>query len=103
MPVVQALRRVLPRVPAVLLAVALALGAVLALGGLIGTQLAGLAPDVPRYAATVQRKVEAVEGLAVGRASDILDGLRRQVERLHAGQAPTAPAGSRSVSAARRS
>ena len=90
-PLVNGLRQVLPHAPAVLLAVALALGAVLALGGLIGTQLAGLAPDVPRYAATVQRKVEAVEGLAEGRVSDILDGMQRQVERLHAGQAPTAP------------
>ena len=48
-PVVRWLRYVLPRVPAVLLAVTLALGIVLSLGGLIGTQIASLAGDVPQY------------------------------------------------------
>lgn len=90
-PLVTGLRRVLPHAPAVLLAVALALGAVLGLGGLIGTQVAGLARDVPRYAATIQRKVETVQGFAEDRVLEVLRGARRQMERLHAGQAPTAP------------
>ena len=50
-PLVNLLRRVhLGRIPSVLLAVLLALAVILALGGLIGTQVAGLAEEVPRYA-----------------------------------------------------
>src|SRR3712207_2799297 len=69
-PVVDLLRRLwLGRVPAVLLAVFLALGAILFVGGLIGTQVAGLARDAPGYAATIERKVAAVRAYTVGRFS----------------------------------
>ena len=57
-PLVGVLRRIgLPRVPAVLLAVVVALGVVLVLGGVIGTQVAQLAGDVPRYASTIEDKI----------------------------------------------
>src|ERR1700742_1779516 len=50
-PLVNLLRRLhLGRVPSALLAVVLALGVILSVGAVIGTQLADLAPDVPRYA-----------------------------------------------------
>ena len=53
-PVVDLLRRLwIGRTAAVLLAVLLALGTILMVGGLIGAQVAGLARDVPRYAATI--------------------------------------------------
>lgn len=61
-PLVNLLQRVhLGRVPSVLLAMLLALMVILALGGLIGTQVAGLAEDMPRYAATIQHKVDTVQ------------------------------------------
>src|SRR6478609_11213059 len=47
-PLVNLLRRIhLGRVPSALLAVVLALGVILSVGTLIGTQIAALAPDVP--------------------------------------------------------
>ena len=50
-PLVNLMRRMhLGRIPSVLLAVLLALAVILALGGLLGTQVAGLAEEVPRYA-----------------------------------------------------
>ena len=39
----------------------LALAVILALGGLIGTQVAGLAEDVPRYALTIQQTVDTLQ------------------------------------------
>ncbi len=64
-PLVALLRRLrLPKIPAVLLAVAASLGVILMLGGLIGTQLASLAQDLPRYQSTVQYKVSSVRGFA---------------------------------------
>src|ERR1700761_4664680 len=54
-PLVNLLRRIhLGRVPSVLLAVVLALGVILAIGGLIGTQLAELVPQIPTYAQTIR-------------------------------------------------
>src|SRR6185437_4652302 len=61
-PLANLLRRLhLGRIPSVLLAVLLALAVILALGGLIGTQVAGLAEEVPRYALTIQQKVDTVQ------------------------------------------
>src|SRR5579872_6396490 len=61
-PLVNLLRRLhLGRIPSVLLAVLFALAMILALGGLIGTQVAGLAEEVPRYALTIQQKVDTVQ------------------------------------------
>lgn len=64
-------RRGLPRVPSVLCAVVLALGIILLLGGLIGTQLAQLATDAPRYAGTVESKVTALRTMTIGRLSKL--------------------------------
>ena len=66
-------RRVLPRVVSVVLAVVLALGMVLGLGGLIGMQVASLAPNVPQYAEGVEKKVESVRGYAVEHLSSIVN------------------------------
>jgi predicted PurR-regulated permease PerM len=61
-PLVNRLRRMhFGRVPSVLLAVLLALAVIMALGGLIGTQVAGLAQEVPRYAVTIQQKIATVQ------------------------------------------
>jgi predicted PurR-regulated permease PerM len=81
-PLVNLLRRVwLGRVPAVLLAVLLALGVFLGTAGLIGTQVAGLAGDIPRYTATIQQKVQAVQGVTLGRLSALVDRMASQVDR----------------------
>ncbi len=72
-PLVALLQRLrLPRVPAALLAVAVALGVILALGGMIGTQIAQLVTDIPRYQTVIQPKVEAVRALTVGRMSEMM-------------------------------
>lgn len=71
-PLVATLRhRGLPRVPAVVCAVLLALSVILLLGGIIGTQVAQLVTDAPRYAGTVERKVDAVRHMALGRLTQL--------------------------------
>ena len=66
-PLVAVLRRIhLGRVVSVVVAVTLGIGVVLAIGGIIGSQVAQLAGDIPRYASTIETKVEAVRGYAAG-------------------------------------
>ena len=78
-PLVSRLRHIrVPRVPAVLLAVILALGVIVALGGLIGLQVAKLASDLPRYQYTIERKVATLQQLTVGELSSVVDRLGRQ-------------------------
>ena len=90
-PLVALLRRVgLPRVPSVVAAVLVALGVLLLLGGVIGAQVASLAGDVPRYAARVERKVEAVRSYTIGQITAMTNTLGRQMAPPAA--APPAPA-----------
>ncbi len=90
-PLVALLRRVgLPRVPAVVMAVLVALGVLLLLGGVIGAQVATLADDVPRYASTIERKVDAVRSYATGRITAMTGSLGRQMAPSPA-EAPTEP------------
>ncbi len=71
-PLVALLRRVhLGRVPAVLLAVVVALGVIGGLGSVIGSQVAQLATNIPQYAATIEKKVEVVRTYTVGRLSSL--------------------------------
>jgi len=80
-PLVALLRRVgLPRAPAVVSAVVLALGVILALGAVIGGQVAQLASDVPRYAVTIEGKVDAVRGYTVGRLTELTSQLGRGMQ-----------------------
>ena len=73
-PLVGLLRRArLGRVPSVLLGVVVALGIVVALGGVIGSQIAELTTDLPRYAATIETKVEKVRSYTVGRLAEMAD------------------------------
>ena len=82
-PLVNLLRRVhLGRIPSVLLAVLLALAVILALGGLIGTQVAGLAEEVPRYALTIQQKVDTVQQFMVSRMTNLASSLVHQPARV---------------------
>jgi predicted PurR-regulated permease PerM len=69
-PIVALLRRIgLPRVPSVVLSVIAALGVVIVLGVVIGTQVAALTSDIPRYAYTIQQKVSAVRDFATRETS----------------------------------
>ncbi len=75
-PMVGLLRRLYcGRVPSVLIAVLLALTVILALGGLIGTQLAALADEVPRYALTIQQKVDTLQQLLASRITQLTASL----------------------------
>ncbi|MEA2737032.1 MAG: hypothetical protein QOH05_339 [Acetobacteraceae bacterium] len=85
-PIVNLLRRIhLGRVLSVIVAVLLALSVIMALGGLIGAQIADLAQDVPSYATTIRSKVDTVQGLASSRANVIMRRLGQQFD------APPAP------------
>ena len=90
-PVVSLLRRIrLGRVPAVLLAVLVALAIILGLGGIIGTQVAQLAYGIPQYAATVEAKIDSVRTYATGRMADLTDKLGLPAPPLAVGPAPAA-------------
>jgi predicted PurR-regulated permease PerM len=75
-PLVNLLRRgCLGRVPSVLLAMLLALAVILALGGLIGTQVAGLVENVPRYVFTIQQKIDTVQQVMLSRMATFTSSL----------------------------
>lgn len=90
-PLVALLRRLhLGKVSSVLLGVVLAFGVILAIGGVIGTQIAQLATDVPKYAATVEAKVASVRSYTVDRLSQLADSVG--THRTAAPPADNAPA-----------
>ncbi|WP_267358770.1 MULTISPECIES: AI-2E family transporter [unclassified Methylobacterium] len=79
-PVVNLLRKAkLGRVPSVIVAVLLALGVLGGIGALIGTQVAGLAGNLPQYQATVQRKVSGLQQGWLGEANRVLQKFNHQV------------------------
>jgi predicted PurR-regulated permease PerM len=99
-PVVSLFRRLhLPRVPAVLLAVMLALCIIATLGSVIGVQIASLAPDLPRYASMVGQKINAVQGFAFGQLSQIVARVGDRVGSKSQGQSPDAEPTARSTEA----
>src|SRR5690606_18320928 len=60
-PLVAFLRKLrVPRVPAVILVVAIAFSTIFSVGAILGAQLADLAGQLPKYEATVRPKVRAV-------------------------------------------
>ena len=82
-PLVNLMRRVhLGRIPSVVLAVLLSLAVILALGGLLGTQVAGLAEEVPRYAHTIQQKVDTVQQLVLSRITTLTRSLVRKSDHV---------------------
>jgi predicted PurR-regulated permease PerM len=86
-PVVSWLRRWrVPRIPAVMAAVAGALMAMLLFGAVVASQLATLAENLPLYQQNITMKVRAVREASVGegiiqRASRMLETLGREIER----------------------
>lgn len=92
-PLVTLLRRIgLPRVPATITSVLVAVGIIVGLAGIIGTQVADLASDLPRYRATISQKVSAVQSAVSGRLSRLLRDISHEVANATQGQpgSPTA-------------
>jgi predicted PurR-regulated permease PerM len=96
-PLVELFRRWhLGRVPSVLLAVILALAVILGFGGVIGSQVAQLATNIPQYAATIETKVDTIRDYTVGRIDRLAASLGDRAIPLTASQIPPgnhAPAG----------
>jgi predicted PurR-regulated permease PerM len=88
-PLVDLLRRIyLPRTAAVLVATALALGVILLLGAIIGTQVASLASDLPQYERTIETKVSTVRDYATQHVATLVKGMGQQLRT----SAPPTPA-----------
>jgi len=85
----------LRRAPAVVVTVLLALGVLGLVGTLIGRQAAGLAADGPRYARTIEQKIEGVQTLFAARVSAISTalGIGRPLDPDPATSTPSANAG----------
>jgi hypothetical protein len=58
----------------VLLAVPLALAVLLAIGGVIGSQVAQLATKIPEYSNTIEQKIDSVRAATVDRVSGLCIG-----------------------------
>ena len=79
-PVVNLLRRIkLGRVLSVIVAVLLALAVIGGIGTLIGTQVAGLAGNLPQYQATVQKKFASLQDGWLGHANRAVQKVNQQV------------------------
>lgn len=81
----------LGRVPSVLLGVIFALGVVVAIGSVIGAQIANLSDDLPQYTKTIQAKVDTVKNYSTGRLSHWADELGPQSNKPAPGPNAAAP------------
>jgi predicted PurR-regulated permease PerM len=94
-PVVALLRRLhLGRVPSVLLAVILALAVILGIGGVIGSQIADLSTDLPKYATTLETKIAGARAYTIGRLAELADkmGPKKPHPAIQAGPPPAVAA-----------
>jgi predicted PurR-regulated permease PerM len=97
-PLVDRLQRLrLWRVPAVAISMLIALGLLGLLGTVIGSQAAALTVDAPRYARTIEEKVQGVQALATARLAALTLALRGPDVR-HT-TSPAAPAAARGAPA----
>ena len=79
-PVVNLLRRIrIGRVPSVIVAVLLALAVIGGIGVVIGTQVAGLAGNLPQYQATVQKKFAGLQQGWLGEANRVISKFSHEV------------------------
>jgi predicted PurR-regulated permease PerM len=91
-PLVSLLHRLhLGRVPAVILAVLLALAVILGVGGLIGAQVASLVSQVPRYAQTIEHKVRLVRSFTANELQTVMEGLGQHAPQPADASAAPAP------------
>ena len=90
-PLVRLLRRIhLGRSLSVLLAVLLAFGVILAIGGAIGIQLAGLGRDAPYYEATIASKTQALSKQSIERLGNALQNVGKPFQASHSKPSVTA-------------
>jgi predicted PurR-regulated permease PerM len=93
-PLVNWFRKIyLGRIPSVVLVVTLALGVLIAIGSVIGSQLRELATDLPHYALTIEAKVATVKQETLGRLSHVMniaEGPHKAVPSAPRPQAPVA-------------
>ena len=88
-PLVALLRRLrLGHVPSVLLALLVALSVILAIGGVIGSQIAQLSTSLPQYVVTTEAKVETVRAYTVGRLALLADRIGSQRAKAVTGAPP---------------
>ena len=81
-PLVELFGRIhLGRVPSVVLAVFIGVSVIIAIGGAIGIQLAGLADSVPKYETTIRDKVNAAKRLTMEPLSRLIGRVGREVNR----------------------
>ena len=59
------------RVPSVLISVVVAIGIMLAIGGVIGTQIAQLARNVPQYSGTIEQKITSAQTYVTDRLATV--------------------------------
>jgi predicted PurR-regulated permease PerM len=78
-PVVNLLRRAnLGRVPSVFVTVVLALAVISTIGGVLGSQITQLARNIPKYADTVEQKIDSVRHNTLDRVIDLADRISRE-------------------------
>ena len=75
-----------PRAAAVISVVLLAFAVLFAAGGVVATQLAELANDLPRYQSTMREKIQSIRGTTatsstLERAADVLQDLSKELEK----------------------
>ncbi len=91
-PLMELLRRIwVPRVVAALLAVLIAIGVIITLGGIIGTQIAGLAGQVPQYQTQIETKVESLRKLIGTDLASRISALTHKIESVGAAPQQAAP------------
>lgn len=90
----------IPRIPAVIVAVVLALGIVLSLGGIIGVQVAALATDLPRYQYTMREKLSSLREGVFGRLPALLRHVGREIDQATKETKPPEPSASAAPAAA---
>ena len=84
-PLVLRLRRLhIARVPSVLIAVVIAFVVIAGIGAIMGTELAGLAKNLPQYQQTIETKIQTVRGAVTGsgivaRVSSLLGNFRTEI------------------------
>jgi predicted PurR-regulated permease PerM len=88
-PIVELLGRMrLGRVPAVLLAVIMDVGVMTGFGGVIGSQFAQLAGDIPLYSITIEQKMDTVRAYTIGLLDRFAASLGHQAVPLGTSQSP---------------
>lgn len=99
-PMANVLRRVgIPRIPAIIAAVVIALGIIIGLGTIIGTQVADLIAQLPRYQSTLENKVANLRDTTLGPLSRAMTHFESRPEpQPGSGSAPGNSAASNSAS-----